>query len=292
MPNNEPKPEPKRSAKREKVEKSSSTLASALEPRVWIYFLFLLIFSGVTALFRPYVGLAEAAATLLLFCIYKLSSRSRQQAVERYIASAGEDLGAAGNDVMLNAPFPMVIFRPDTDEIIWSNDLFLRITGEREHLFDTKITSAVPGFDTRWLMEGKTECPSTVMIDDRKFTVFGHMARTKSGRSSASIIATTYWLDVTEDLALKDLYYGSRPVVAILTIDNYDDLCRGLNDNARSALRSAVDEQIELCCADERLNPANVPFIRKLRRQYRHLHAILCAQPGGCLFKQGLPPAR
>ena len=166
--------------------------------------------------------------------------------MERYIASAGEDLGAAGNDVMLNAPFPMVIFRPDTDEIIWSNDLFLRITGEREHLFDTKITSAVPGFDTRWLMEGKTECPSTVMIDDRKFTVFGHMARTKSGRSSASIIATTYWLDVTEDLALKDLYYGSRPVVAILTIDNYDDLCRGLNDNARSALRSAVDEQIEL----------------------------------------------
>ena len=126
MPNNEPKPEPKRSAKREKVEKSSSTLASALEPRVWIYFLFLLIFSGVTALFRPYVGLAEAAATLLLFCIYKLSSRSRQQAVERYIASAGEDLGAAGNDVMLNAPFPMVIFRPDTDEVIWSNDLFLQ----------------------------------------------------------------------------------------------------------------------------------------------------------------------
>ena len=35
-------------------------------------------------------------------------------------------------------------------------------------------------------------------------------------------------------------------MVAILTIDNYDDLCRGLNDNARSALRSAVDEQIEL----------------------------------------------
>ena len=80
-------------------------LASALEPRVWIYFLFLLIFSGVTALFRPYVGLAEAAATLLLFCIYKLSSRSRQQAVGA-IASAGEDLGAAGNDVMLNAPSP------------------------------------------------------------------------------------------------------------------------------------------------------------------------------------------
>ena len=54
----------------------------------------------------------------------------------------------------------MVIFRPDTDEIIWSNDLFLRISGEREHLFDTKITSAVPGFDSHWLMEGKTSAPT------------------------------------------------------------------------------------------------------------------------------------
>ena len=26
---------------------------------------------------------------------------------------------------------------------------------------------------------------------------------------------------------------------------NYDDLCRGLNDNARSALRSAIDQEIE-----------------------------------------------
>lgn len=236
MPNNEPKRE----------SRQDSTLARILEPRVWIYFLFLLIFSAITAIFfHLYLGLGEAAVTLLLFLMYQLFSRRRQQQVARYIANAGADIGTAGNDFMLNAPFPMVIFRPDTDEIIWSNDLFLRITGEREHLFDTKITSAVSGFDSHWLMEGKNECPNTVTIGQRQFTVFGHMAKAKSGRSSGSVIATTYWLDVTEALALKEEYYGSRPVVGILTIDNYDDLCRGLNDNARSALRFAIDQEIE-----------------------------------------------
>lgn len=224
-----------------------SRLLRALEPQVWIYFLFLLAFAAATAFFQLYVGLTEAVITVVLFIIYKLSMRQRQQDVANYIASCGADVGAAGNDFMLNAPFPMVIFRPDTGEIIWSNDLFLRITGEREHLFDTKISATVPGFDARWLMEGKTECPNTVLIGNRKFTVFGHMARTRANgsRSEGNLVATTYWLDVTENLALKDEYYGSRPVVAILTIDNYDDLCRNLADNARSAIRTAIDQEID-----------------------------------------------
>ena len=94
-------------------------------------------------------------------------------------------------------------------------------------------------------MDGKSECPTTVDIGQRKLAVFGHMAKAKGGRSTGSVIATTYWLDVTEHLALKEEYYGSRPVVSILTIDNYDDLCRGLNDNARSAIRTAIDQEIE-----------------------------------------------
>lgn len=224
--------------------KRDSRLAQALEPRQWIYFLFLLIFAVLTCFFNLILGLVEVAGTLLLLVFYRLSARHRQREVARYIAAAGADIGTAGNDFMLNAPFPMVIFRPDTDEIIWSNDLFLRITGEREHLFDTKLSSSVPGFESRWLMEGKTECPTTMMINNRKFAVFGHMAKAK-GHSSSGVIATTYWLDVTEEESLKDAYYGSRPVVSILTIDNYDDLVRNLNDNARSALRSSIDQEID-----------------------------------------------
>ena len=224
--------------------KRDSRLARSLEPRVWIYFLFLLIFAGITCIFNFYLGVAEAVVTLLLFLFYKISSRRRQQDVARYIANAGADIGTAGNDFMLNAPFPMVIFRPDTDEIIWSNDLFLRISGEREHLFDTKITSAVPGFESRWLMEGKCECPNPVVMGDRLYTVYGHMAKAKGRSAHSGVIATTYWLDITDEEALREEYYASRPVVSILTIDNYDELFRNVPESTRSTLRAAIDQRI------------------------------------------------
>ncbi|MBR1780060.1 MAG: DHH family phosphoesterase [Oscillospiraceae bacterium] len=233
-------------ARREQKERQEdSRLYQLLEPRIWLYFVFLLAFSGVTAWFNLYIGAAEAAVTVLLFVVYKLSSRSRRREVEQYLAAASGDIGTAGNDFMLNAPFPMVIFRPDTGEIIWSNDRFLRITGEREHLFDIKISNAVPGFDTKWLLEGKTECPAVVNIGARKFSVIGHMAKARGRSAGSGVIATTYWIDVTENLALREEYYGSRPVVSILVIDNFDELCRGLTDNARSMLRSAIDVEIE-----------------------------------------------
>ncbi len=234
-------------SRREKVQTPNvdSRLMRALAPRVRLYFICMLIFSAVTAWFQLYIGAAEGAITLTLIVVYIISARRRRQAVTSYIASAGADIGTAGNDFMLNAPFPMVIFRPDTDEIIWSNERFLRITGEREHLFDTKLTRAVPSFQSGWLMEGKTECPEHIAINDRQFTVFGHVAKARGRGVDSGYIATTYWLDVTDELILRDNYYGSRPVVSILTIDNYDELCRNLNDNARSALRSAIDQEIE-----------------------------------------------
>ena len=50
-----------------------------------------------------------------------------------------------------------------------ANGEYYSVTGEREHLFDAKITAAVPDFSSRWLMEGKTECPTEVRIGDRRY---------------------------------------------------------------------------------------------------------------------------
>ena len=77
----------------------------------------------------------------------------------------------------------MVIFRPESDDIIWTNDRFLQLTGEREHLFDAKLSAVIPGFDTRWLMEGKNECPTEVSFGGRRFLVYGHLVRApRAGR--------------------------------------------------------------------------------------------------------------
>lgn len=213
-----------------------------LEPRVKLYLLFLLVFAGITCIFQLQAGLIELAVVVLLFIYYFITHRRRRNETAKYIASITSNIDAASKDTMVNSPFPMVIFQPDTGDVIWSNERFLKITGDREHLFDTKIDAAVPGFSTKWLLDGKTECPTEYELDGRSYIVFGHVAHV--GEGSQTLLATTYWMDVSSLIRIRERYFASRPVVSIVLIDNYEDLIRSVNDKTRSSLRSAVEDEI------------------------------------------------
>ena len=97
--------------------------------------------------------------------------------------------------IIFNGVFLAVVFAP-------TNDRFLHLAGEKEHLFDAKLSSVIPDFDTRWLMEGKNECPTEVTFGPRRFLVYGHLVRA-SGREGG-FLATTYWVDVTEFCQVRD----------------------------------------------------------------------------------------
>lgn len=214
-----------------------------LEPKVKLYLCFLLIFALITFIFSSQVGMVELIIVALLFVIYLFTRSERRKETAKYIASVTSNIDAASKDTMVNSPFPMVIFQPDTGDVIWSNDRFLKITGDREHLFDTKIEAAVPGFSTKWLLDGKTECPNEYQIDGKSYMVYGHVAHV--GKNSQGLLATTYWMDISSLARIREQFFATRPVVAMILIDNYEDLIRSTNDKTRSALRSSVEEEIE-----------------------------------------------
>ena len=237
-------------------------LTHLLEPSLRLYFVFLLLFAAVSALFSVAVAVIEAAVVAVLYLYFRRSNAQRQKEIIKYIESVTCNMDTATKDTMVNAPLPMVIFRPENDEVIWSNDRFLQLTGEREHLFDTKITAAVPDFSSRWLMKGKTECPTEVRLGERRFLVFGHLVRTED-QGGRGYLATTYWVDVTDFAQVRDIYYSTRPVVGILTVDNYEELMKGATDSARSAMRSGIDERLAQWVA-----PAQGLFCRYERDRY------------------------
>ena len=240
-------------------------LSHLVEPSLRLYFLCLIVFAAVTALFSVPAAAAELAVVVILYLYFRRSNALRQKEILKYIENVTCNMDSATKDTMVNAPLPMVIFRPENDEVIWSNDRFLQITGEREHLFDTKITAAVPDFSSRWLMEGKTECPTEVRIGERRFLVYGHLVRTEE-QGARGYLATTYWVDVTDFAQVRDEFYATRPVVAILTVDNYEELMKGATDNAKSAMRSEIDDRLAQWVA-----PAQGVFCRYERDRYLFL---------------------
>ena len=127
---------------------------------------------------------------------------------------------------------------------IWSNENFQQLAGVREHLFEMKVEDAVPVFPVQWLLEGKQECPDRVFMNNRRFRVYGSLVRAKGRGGEQNLVATTYWVDTTEADALRETYTATRPVLAILMVDNYEDLMKACADTQRSAVLAQVDEKL------------------------------------------------
>ena len=174
-------------------------LTNLLSPRFGLYFLCLALFAGASAVMGDYyLALAELLVVLVLFLFFRRSSSRRRREAEKYLERLAGNVDLAAKDTMLNCPMPVVMFQPDSDDVVWSNDRFLAISGAKEHMFDTKLSAAVPEFDTRWLLEGKSECPEEVELSGRRYRVYGHLARTEDRSGHSGFLATTYWLDVTD----------------------------------------------------------------------------------------------
>ena len=218
-------------------------LARLLQPSFQLYFVCLVLFALISAFFSIPLAVVELAVVLALSVYSRQHSNRCRREIARYLENVTGTVDTATKDTMASSPLPMIIFRPESDDIIWTNDRFLQLTGEREHLFDAKLSALIPGFDSRWLMEGKNECPTEVEYGSRRFLVFGHLVRT--GGRSGGFLATTYWVDVTEFSLIRDQYQATRPVAAVLLLDNYDELMKNLTENQRSALVSEIDARLD-----------------------------------------------
>ena len=218
-------------------------LSRLMEPNWKLYFAVLGLYALLAIPFQPWLAAAELAAAIGLYAWFVRSSRARQKKILQYIDNITGSVDTASKSTLINSPLPIMVFRPDTGEVIWSNEDFLQLAGVREHLFEMKVEDAVPHFPTSWLLEGKSRCPERVEMNGRRFQVYGSLQRAK-GRSAQGLVATTYWVDVTESDSLREKYSATRPVMALIQVDNYDDLMKACPDTQRSAILAQIDEKL------------------------------------------------
>ncbi len=214
-----------------------------IEPSMRLYLIFLVLFAAVTLILRQYYLAAAEGGIIILLLIYSaVTARRRRKKLLEYIEDVTYNVDSATKDTSLNFPLPMLICRLEDDQIIWSNEPFLTMVGDREHMFEVTVGDLIPDFSMRWLVEGKTECPSLILVNGRRYKVFGSMVRSDRQENHHSFLGVTYWVDVTEYADIKEEYGLSRPVAAIILLDNYEELFK--TEAAKSSMMAAIEEKV------------------------------------------------
>lgn len=238
-------------------------ISRLLEPNLALYFLLLIIFAAAALYFVPWLGILEILVGVFAYLWIRRDNLRRKRSVMQYIESVAGSMDSASHSTLVDSPLPSMVFRPETQEILWSNESFRGVVDSKEQIFEKHVGDVLPGFSTRWLLEGRQECPERVVVGQRRYRVYGSMVRTQNKNGIASYLATTYWIDTTEADMKTLRYAASRPVVAILTIDNYDEVMKACPDSARSAVLAAIDEKLNAW-----VDPVNGLFLKYDRDRY------------------------
>lgn len=214
-----------------------------------VYLIFLVIFAAAALFFKMYELAAAEAAVILVLLIYGIIARKRKEKqLAQYIEAVAYDSENAKSNTLMNFPLPVSVFRMDDSSIVWGNEMFFNMCGATGARLDARVADMVPQFSTRWLTEGKSQYPSLIEIDGRKYQVHGSIIRGENSDAGTAVMAITYWVDLTEYDNIRIRYEDTRPVAGVVVIDNLDELFRGQPDRMKNDIRDAVGDRLRQWC--------------------------------------------
>lgn len=218
-------------------------LMKIIEPGIKLTFFVLFAFALVTFAFSIQAGVIELATVVLLYVYYRSSAKKRSDSVGKYVENMIFNMDNASKNSLMDFPLPMMILQLDSGTVIWGNDSIGVVLNAKEHIYGMSVTEAIDGFDTRWLLEGKAQCPYDVKISERYYNISGNIVRNMKG-DTRTPLATIYLTDVTELHILNNKYIDTRPIVAIIMIDSYEELLKGMSESEKSQMLAQIEKEL------------------------------------------------
>lgn len=211
-----------------------------------IVFVVLLAICGVVSLILRHwiiavIELAVAIVFLLFFLAGLLAVKVR---TGKILSAVAKTMSLPEGEALTRFPLPMCVTELGGDRILWANASFIGLLGDNDTAYKKGLSAQARGFSTRWLLDGKSESPGYVELDGRIFTVYGTPIKTGRGN-----LAITYWFDVSTYAHVMEQYRLCQPNVAIILVDNYEDLTKNVSDNTKITMRGAIDDRINTWAA-------------------------------------------
>lgn len=206
--------------------------------------IYLWIIGILIVLLMYYNQIIGALGVLLLIYLNVFnwrSSRQRNKRWQKYIEELSSDIDSAARYAILNLPMPLTLVDFD-GRITWYNSKFSDIVDERE-LIGAELEAIIPSIDMEEIIN--LHEINDVKVADRFYRVFGNIVKTDENDASRFIVML-YWIDTTGYKVLKDQYEEERSVVALLQVDNYEDVMSDTKEDKRPFLTSEIDQKVNL----------------------------------------------
>ncbi|WP_068985799.1 DHH family phosphoesterase [Lysinibacillus xylanilyticus] len=182
------------------------------------------------------VGIGYGVGFVLIMAYTWKVEQITFEETEKHIESISFRMKKVGEEALLEMPIGILLVN-EQYEIEWSNP-YMQSVLNMENLVGEGIVNISD--DIYVLMKTEETNEDTITLRDRKYRVYY--------KKEENLL---YFFDITEQIAIEKQYYADRTVIAILFVDNYDEITQAMDDQPRSLTNTMVTSIVNDWAAEQ-----------------------------------------
>lgn len=188
-----------------------------------------------------WLAIVETALFMVLLLLNVLERKRRDLDVEEYVKTLNNHMDTATKDSLVNFPFPMLVAHLD-GRVSWYNQSFAKII-PGESLFERHISDIVEDLNWSDVLRMQEGIALKVVYKECQYSVMGNIIKPDPKRDNEYLVLL-YWLDETELNTIKKKYLDEKTDVAVILIDNYDDVMNSMEESDKPQMTSVIAQYI------------------------------------------------
>lgn len=208
-------------------------------PNTKLYMTFIAILIAVLLYYNLNLGLIGLALYGYLTYYNLKINRIRNYEFSKFVEDLSADIDIAGKNTLSRIPIPLVIVNA-SGKILWANALFYRST--KVNLYGKDINDFISGFNSDDVVKNNKNIYEKITIKDKVYNVLVSPVETEKEKNR--FIYLLYFIDYTNYYTLYEMYNDKKSIVALLEVDNFDEVIKSTEDINRPTLLAEIDNRI------------------------------------------------
>lgn len=187
------------------------------------------------------ISAAETAAGIVMLISVITLRAKRKEIINSFLGTVSRNSASLSANLMSSFPIPVAVSHID-GTISWCNGHFAELFDNRD-LTEIKIETILP--DIKWgdILKSPAQYEKRIQAGDKKFLLIANTIKSKFVNSSEEedkLSVYIYLADKTGEEELRRMYNDDKTDIAVINVDNYEDVLQRVNDTEQQLILSRI----------------------------------------------------
>lgn len=210
-------------------------------PNTDVYMILITILLAIIFYFNFIIGIIGLGIFGVLVIYNYILIKRRKNQWNRFIEDLSVNLDVAGRNTLSKIPIPLVIV-DNRGHILWCNSIFLE--NVTKDIYGKRIDELIKECNVEKILQKDSLRFENISIDNQIYNVYTSIIDIESQRDDNSFITLFYFFNITENYNTINSLNEKRPIVALLEVDNYDEVIKSIDEVNRPVLLAQIDRGI------------------------------------------------